>query len=97
MPWTASRAIPSGSPGAYQANVVFPSEGRYRVLVDDDYSQLHGFPVVTVGRGETPPGDDDRTLGFAFLLAGAAGLLAFALVTLLGRHRVPAAGTAPAR
>jgi hypothetical protein len=90
-------ASPSGAPGAYRADVVFPSEGRYRVLVDDDYSQVHSFPLVTVGQGDAAPGGDDPTLGFAFLLAGVAGLLAYGLVALLGHRRVTPAGTAPAR
>ena len=83
-------ARPSGEPGAYRADVRFPSEGRYRVLVDDDYSQVHSFPAVTVGRGAAAPGGDDPTLGYAFLLAGAAGLLAYGLVAVLGRRVTPA-------
>ncbi len=81
-------AIASGRPGGYHAHVVFPDEGRYRVLIDDGYSQRHSFSPVSVGRGEGTSGDAPPLTRW-LALALAAGLLAAVLVAWLGLRRAP--------
>jgi hypothetical protein len=40
---------PTGKPGVYHANVVFPSAGTWSYQVWDDFSQTHTFKPVEIG------------------------------------------------
>ena len=85
-------ASPTGEPGKYRAEVVFPTDGRWAYTVDDGFGGTHTFAPVTV----QPPGDGVPVgrwvLGTVAALAGAAVLLAF-----LRRRRDEPAVAAPAR
>jgi len=87
-------ATPAGRPGVYRADVVFPSDGRWRVTVDHGWGVTHRFAPVVVGDRAAPSagGGDDPAWLPAIGIALAAGLLAtLATVTLARRRR-----TAPA-
>lgn len=72
---------PTGRPGVYRAEVVFPSEGRWSYQVWDDFSQTHTFaPVEIAAAGGGLP------LLEALLALGAALLLAALGVVLLRRR-----------
>jgi hypothetical protein len=74
-------AAPTGRPGVYRAEVVFPHEGTWSYQVWDDFSQTHTFAPVEIGAagGGLP-------LLEVLLAAGAAVLLAAASVVLLRRR-----------
>lgn len=71
---------PTGRPGVYRAEVVFPSEGTWSYQVWDDFSQTHTFAPVEVAAAE-----GGLPLLQALLAAGAALLLAAVSVVLLRR------------
>src|SRR3954454_4081516 len=76
-------AKPTGKPGTYRADVVFPSAGRWTYKIDDGF--ISGMPhtYAPVQIGEAAPaatGDDGPNLlwllpGIALLLAAAALLI----------------------
>jgi hypothetical protein len=73
---------PTGKPGVYHADVVFPDEGTWSYSVWDDFSRTHTFKPVEI----SAPGDAFPIfeLGLASVLAlGLAG----ATVLLLRRRR----------
>jgi hypothetical protein len=87
-------ARPTGEPGVYRAEVVFPSGGRWSYEVDDGFTQTHTFPPVRVGGERAAPaaGGSDAPDGggpdVALLLGlvAAAGLAAALAVTLVRRR-----------
>ena len=77
----AFTATPTGKPGVYHADVVFPSEGTWSYVVWDDFSQTHTFKPVEIA---APAGGSLPLLQ----LAGALGLaLALAALTVLTLRR----------
>jgi hypothetical protein len=65
---------PTGKPGVYHAEVVFPSEGTWTYEVWDDFSQTHTFKPVEIaapGGGSFPFLELVLALGLASVLAGA--------------------------
>jgi hypothetical protein len=95
-------AKPTGKPGVYRAEVVFPSAGRWDYLVLDGFNDQmpHRFPAVRIGDGAAAtsaappaaPGDGGIAAGWLWG-AGAALVLAFALLAADRLRRRPV--TAP--
>jgi hypothetical protein len=92
-------AEPTGKPGVYRAEVVFPDEGTWSYAVDDGFTQTHTFPPVSIGSGDgtavaaaaqTDDGGPDIALALA--IAAAAGFAAALVVTVLRRRPRPEAG-----
>jgi hypothetical protein len=83
-------AKPTGEPGAYEANVVFPEAGKWSYRVDDGFSRTHTFAPVTIGAA----GDGG---GFPVLTATAviALLLGLAAMFFLLVRRVRVRAPAP--
>jgi len=63
---------PTGKPGVYHADVVFPSAGTWSYEIWDDFSQTHTFKPVQIGA----PGDSFPYLPLGLALALALGLAA---------------------
>jgi hypothetical protein len=85
-------ARPTGKPGVYRAEVVFPSGGKWSYEVDDGFTQTHTFPPVEVAGGSAPAASaaepDDGGSGVAIALAiAAAASLAVALAVMALRRR----------
>jgi hypothetical protein len=92
-------ATPTGEPGVYRAEVVFPTAGTWRYAVDDGFSATHTFPPVRVGGGEasktvaaasasTPSRDGGGPdIWLALAAAGGAGLIAVLGSAALQRRR----------
>ena len=84
-------ATPTGKPGVYRAEVVFPTAGRWTYAVDDGFisERPHTFPAVQIGAATSAPapaaatGGDGPSAGW--LVPGVALLLAAA--ALLARNR----------
>jgi hypothetical protein len=68
---------PTGTPGVYHADVVFPSSGTWTYEVWDDFSQTHTFKPVAIGgpAGVGAPAGDS----FPYVPLGLAGGLVLAL------------------
>jgi len=83
---------PTGKPGIYVAEVVFPSAGTWRYSVNDDFSQVHTFaPVQVGGPVAAPAGGDFPTWVVAPIAAGALALAALGVALVRRRPRaVPA-------
>ena len=78
---------PTGKPGVYRADVVFPSAGTWSYQVWDDFSQTHTFKPVEIGA----PADS-----FPYTPVGLAAALVLALAVAGGtiayrRRRIPPA------
>jgi hypothetical protein len=83
-------AKPTGEPGIYAADVVFPEAGTWTYRIDDGFSRVHTFkPVEIVGEGG---GSSFPTVPVTVGVALALGL-GLALVLLARRRLVR---TAPA-
>ncbi|MEX2645305.1 MAG: FixH family protein [Gaiellaceae bacterium] len=81
-------ATPTGEPGVYVAEVVFPSAGSWRYAVDDDFSQVHTFAPVQVGAPvAAPSGGDFPAWAVVPIVAGALALAALGMA--LVRRRTP--------
>jgi hypothetical protein len=96
-------AQPTGKPGVYRAEVVFPAEGTWEYAVDDGFSQTHTFPPVRIGGGDStaaagaaaaspPPDDGGPDIALALAIAAAAGFAAALVVTVARRRPRPEAG-----
>ena len=97
-------AKPTGKPGVYRAEVVFPTAGNWEYVVLDGFNdQLpHTFPAVRIGDGATSPAapspasapapaPDDGGIAAGWLWgAGAALVLALALLAVDRLRRRPA-------
>jgi hypothetical protein len=85
-------AKPTGEPGIYAAEVVFPTAGTYTYRIDDGFSRVHTFkPVEIVGDGggssfPTVP----VAVGIALALALGASLVLLARRRQLGGDPAPA-------
>ena len=75
---------PTGRPGVYHADVVFPSEGTWSYEVWDDFSQTHTFRPVEIA---APADGSSPLLALLGVLGLAAGLAALTVLSL--RHRRP--------
>ncbi len=85
-------AKPTGVPGVYVAEVVFPAAGTYRYEVLDGYAgQVHGFRPYEVAAPLAGGGGVFPAWAIAPVAAAAAGLL---LLGLLVRRRSPRPATA---
>src|SRR4051794_7890797 len=49
-------ARPADKAGVYTADVVFPAAGRWRYSINDNFSQVHSFAPVAIGRSQAGPG-----------------------------------------
>jgi hypothetical protein len=79
---------PTGKPGSYVADVVFPSAGSWRYRLDDGFSQVHTFAPVQVGAPvAAPAGGDFPAWVVAPIAAGALALAALGVA--LVRRRTP--------
>lgn len=80
-------AKPTGTPGVYVADVVFPVAGTYRYEVMDGYAgQVHSFaPVEVGGPVGVPGGDGFPAWAVAPVAAAALALAALGLVLLRRR------------
>lgn len=74
-------ARPTGTPGVYRADVVFPGEGTWRYEVWDGFTQTHTYKPVQIG---APAGDAFPVLPVA--LAGLAALVLAGLALALRRR-----------
>jgi hypothetical protein len=91
---------PTGRPGVYAAEVVFPSAGIWRYVVDDGFTMTHHtFPPVRVGDGDDsvaaaapaarqapPASDGGPDIALALALAAVAGVAASLAVSALQRR-----------
>ena len=86
-------AKPTGKPGVYRAEVVFPTSGRWSYAVDDGFisERQHTFPAVQIGAETSAPaaatGDDGGGLSAGWLVPGVALLLAAAALLARDRRR----------
>ena len=81
-------AKPTGKPGVYRAEVVFPSAGRWTYQIDDGFiSQMpHTYPAVQIG-GPGATSADGGGPNLLWLIPGIALLLAAALLLIGPRLR----------
>ena len=91
-------ATPTGKPGTYAAEVVFPDSGRWAVQVYDGFTEygmatMHNFGVVALD-GPSAPGGSEFPLGWTLAGVGAALAAIVALVLFL-RRRTTAPAPAP--
>jgi hypothetical protein len=76
-------AAPAGTTGQYQATVAFPSDGTWRYVIDDGFTQRHTFAPVTISGIAS-----DGSFPTAAVTAGALIALALGgLLALLARRR----------
>jgi hypothetical protein len=85
-------AKPTGKPGVYRAEVVFPSAGRWEYQVDDGFvPPTHTFPAVQIGAAPAVPAatatSDDGGPNLLWLMPGIALLLAAAALAVRSRGR----------
>ena len=82
---------PTGKPGGYVAEVVFPSAGTWRYRLDDGFSQVHTFAPIQVGAPAITPtpiggsGGGFPVWAIAPIVAGALGLAALGVALLRRR------------
>jgi hypothetical protein len=87
-------AKPTGKPGVYRANVVFPTTGRWTYQIDDGFvSQIpHTYPPVQIGEAAAATTSDDGGPNLLWLIPGIALLVVAALLLIRpGRTREPQA------
>ena len=77
-------ATPTGAPGKYAAEVVFPSAGRWSYVVNDGFSRTHTFKPISIGTGA----GDGGSFSLAWTIAGSTAI-ALALVALVLIARRP--------
>ena len=84
-------ATPTGKPGVYRAEVVFPTAGRWSYAVDDGFisERVHTFPAVQIDAGTSAPatGGDGGGPSAGWLIPGVALLLAAAALLARDRRR----------
>jgi hypothetical protein len=82
-------ARPTGEPGTYRAEVVFPSAGTWRWEVWDGFTQTHTYAPVEI---RSPAGGSRFVGGWPTPLAVAAGLVlaGAALIGIMRRRSRPA-------
>jgi hypothetical protein len=83
-------ARPTGTPGVYRADVVFPHAGRWEYSVRDGFTDIspHTFKAVTIGGAPAAgPAGTDGGVDLALLVPGLALLAAAPLLLLVPRGR----------
>jgi hypothetical protein len=82
-------AKPTGKPGVYRAEVVFPSAGRWEYQVDDGFvPPTHTFPAVQIEAAPAAAAtSDDGGPNLLWLMPGIALLLAAAALAVRSRGR----------
>ena len=85
-------AKPTGKPGVYRAEVVFPTSGRWSYAVDDGFisERQHTFPAVQIGAETSAPAaatGDGGGPSAVWLVPGVALLLAAAALLARDRRR----------
>jgi hypothetical protein len=92
---------PAGRPGVHRATVTFPNAGRWRYVIDDDFTARHPYPPVQIGAGASAGATASAGSGAAADAAGGdGGGLALDRLGLAALAGVAAAGLAflgPAR
>ena len=82
---------PTGKPGGYVAEVVFPSAGTWRYRLDDNFSQVHTFAPIQIGAPAITPtpigGSDGGFPAWAIAPIVVGALLLAALGFVLVRRR----------
>jgi hypothetical protein len=81
-------AKPTGKPGVYHAEVVFPTAGRWTYQIDDGFiSQIpHTYPAVQIGETEAAAATtDDGGPNLLWLIPGILLLLAAAYLVIRSR------------
>lgn len=88
-------AKPTGKPGVYRAEVVFPAAGKWSYEVDDGFMRgvPHTYPAVQIGAAPVAATSDGGGPNMLWLVPGIALLLAAAALVLRprGRHHQPQA------
>jgi hypothetical protein len=72
-------AVPTGEPGVYAADVVFPAAGSWRYEIFDGFTQTHTYAPVAIADGagtDSFPVLPVAAAALALLLAAAGGLVA---------------------
>ena len=84
-------ARPTGTPGVYRADVVFPHGGRWTYQVRDGFTDIspHTFKAVTIPGGPAAGSGTggDGGIDLALLVPGLLLLLAAAVLLLMPRTR----------
>lgn len=82
-------AAPTGAPGVYHADVVFPEAGEWTWRVWDGFSQTHTYNPVQVGPGggSIGAGTDGMSIWLAGLAGAAALAVGAAMVVMTARRR----------
>jgi hypothetical protein len=84
-------ARPTGTPGVYRADVVFPHGGRWTYQVRDGFTDIspHTFKAVTIPGAPAGAGaaGDDGGIDLVLLVPGLVLLVAAPLLLLLPRLR----------
>jgi hypothetical protein len=78
------QARPTGEPGRYAADVVFPASGTWQWEIWDGFSQTHTYAPVTIGDG-SGAGDSFPALPLGLAVVAAVGAVALGLATLRRR------------
>ena len=81
-------AKPTGKPGVYRADVVFPTSGRWSYQIDDGFiSEMpHTYPAVQIGEtGAAATTTDGGGPNLLWLIPGIALLLAAAFLVIRSR------------
>jgi hypothetical protein len=76
---TTFAARPTGEPGAYVAEVDFPTAGTWRYEIWDGFSQTHTYSPVTIGGGGDAAFPTAPVAGAVLFAAALAGAVLLAL------------------
>ena len=86
-------AEPTGTPGVYRAEVVFPEAGEWSYAADDGFAAVHQLGTVTIGAGSdaapaaaAAEADRGMSLPGALAIATLVGVLAAFLAGPAGRR-----------
>ncbi len=86
---TSFPATPTGAPGVYHADVVFPAAGTWTWKIWDGFSQTHTYAPVEVAPvgGSVGTGSDGISIWFAGLAGAAALAIGAAMVAMTSKRR----------
>lgn len=96
---TGFRAVPTGQPGVYHANVAFPQAGSWRWEIWDGFSQTHTYAPAEIAPPEAAPraGDGAPLWPWLVAAAGAVGLAGLGLLRVARQRGAFVRRAAPAR
>jgi hypothetical protein len=82
-------AAPTGAPGVYHADVVFPEAGTWTWTIWDGFSQTHTYNPVEIapGSGSVGTGTDGIGIWLAGLAGAAALAIGAAMVAMTAKRR----------